>query len=1181
MSYYRTWNLRGKSIEDVSRCWDLLGGEGIDVFALQEVGGLKELALSGWDQDEMRLGSVSYVTFMSFPLKSFHGTVIGLPLESLSQVVEVKPLLTGLAVTTQSGGQKEFVISLHLPHRQRQDCVQVWHEQLDELRELLQGCRYMDRINILADLNLDLMSLHPNENDERRILLEGLMAEFALDRTHPHKPTWKNSRGSNSRIDYLLFSTGTRQAVWSEVLEDSDVVLGTDHRCCTLALQALRKSAKNRALGYSNSHRCGKWRVDVTGVPTLCENLHAQLQALDLPLTDSTIQGLAEQACTRPGSLRYKDSADIKALISLRRRQTGTQARETARKIVVARALAKKAWMTSLLDRGATGDYHAVSFFKRRQSTRFSQGSFIMRAGGQEKAARAMRNFYKAKYTPPDPHCAQDTMDAYLGLVGCVPNAPSITPEEIQDVLDTTKAGKSTGQDGVPYELVYSVMQSTLQTEFVSFFNSVLHQISPIPARWLRSQVALIPKVKRPSKPEDLRPIVLSSTPGKLFTKVLLLRLRRIFPPMHSHQLSGLPGAQSLDGSLTLQHVVRQSQQWKLQLYAAKLDISQAFDTLSHAATARFLASLGPSREAYILLLIICNSIACMSLGSESWEQPLRCGLKQGSSYSAELFARVLDHFVSHLFHKWRERYPTWIQDEQGTSLHAILYADDVVLLASSREHMLGMLQELKSTLAAIGLHLALDKCFFICSPGLDTSPLILPGVDSTLAIKHSEAFIYLGILVGFGVSCGTALSRRLAAATGAFWGHSGFLCRGNAPLKKRLQLFDAYVTNKWKWASAAFRPVADVRRLLDVLQTSLLASMLRPAYDGLQDKLHNWVCRRRADRMAAQACSHVRWAIGHAQCFLRYWGHAARYTEFDWRPITKVLRFRDHDWLLQNQTLRRARGFWPDAIRWIQLQWESVERLGNWIPQAQNREHWKLFIHDWIQATFPHSTGWYPRLEFVELLGRSLLHVGDRFWLLPLRHPPVEEPYEVAYQHVPGPEAEMNQGVFRVSSDGSSSDYVGGAGITVLPPYGRIPDDLVLFSLPIANRCTNIRAELIAAARALQVCARLQQDFPGHAIELHCDSLHVLHVISDAIVTTANLAEVCQLKQNWKRVKDFVIPLHVRAHKGDPLNELADAAAKRAVNMPLGRMLVRSWDFVLSRFVGVSEACPSLRPWW
>ena len=207
----------------------------------------------------MRIGSSSYVTFMSFPSKSFHGTVIGLPLDALAQVVQVKPLLTGLAVTLQSGGCKEFIISVHLPHRQRQDCLQVWHDQLEELRELLHGMRYMDRAQLLSDLNLDLMSLHANENDERRVLLEGFLSEFGLDRTYPHEPTWSNSRGAHSRIDHILFSGGSRQPIWSEVLQDSDTILGSDHECCTLALQDLRKSAKGRALSYTHMHR---WKVE-------------------------------------------------------------------------------------------------------------------------------------------------------------------------------------------------------------------------------------------------------------------------------------------------------------------------------------------------------------------------------------------------------------------------------------------------------------------------------------------------------------------------------------------------------------------------------------------------------------------------------------------------------------------------------------------------------------------------------------------------------------------------------------------------------------------------------------------------------------------------------------------------------------------------------------------------------
>ncbi|CAE7541708.1 unnamed protein product [Symbiodinium sp. CCMP2456] len=244
------------------------------------------------------------------------------------------------------------------------------------------------------------------------------------------------------------------QELWDQrVLEGSDTLLGTDHKCCTVALQQTFKSRTNRALAE-------------------------QLDTAGLDLSANTLQDLATQACHRPKSLRYKDGKDIKALISLRRKQSGADARKTAHKIAVTRALAKKEWMTSLLDRGAAGDYFAISFFKRRQSARHSQGSFIMRAGGQEAATRDLKHFYKVKYTPPNPTSPDLTMQMYDQAVGETPNADPITPEEIQLVLDTTKAGKSAGADGVPYELIYSLMQSPLQAKFVSFYNSILQERS-------------------------------------------------------------------------------------------------------------------------------------------------------------------------------------------------------------------------------------------------------------------------------------------------------------------------------------------------------------------------------------------------------------------------------------------------------------------------------------------------------------------------------------------------------------------------------------------------------------------------------------------------------------------------------------------------------------------------------
>ena len=120
------------------------------------------------------------------------------------------------------------------------------------------------------------------------------------------------------------------------------------------------------------------------------------------------------------------------------------------------------------------------------------------------------------------------------------------TPEEINGVLATCKNGKSCGSDGISYEFLQILMQTDLREHLVDYFNCILSGSTQVPKEWLISRMTFIPKVVSPISPKDLRPIVLSSVPGKVFTKLLLYRLRAHFPPMVSGQLSSIPGGPPL-----------------------------------------------------------------------------------------------------------------------------------------------------------------------------------------------------------------------------------------------------------------------------------------------------------------------------------------------------------------------------------------------------------------------------------------------------------------------------------------------------------------------------------------------------------------------------------------------------------------------------------------------------------
>ena len=208
--------------------------------------------------------------------------------------------------------------------------------------------------------------------------------------------------------------------------------------------------------------------------------------------------------------------------------------------------------------------------------------------------------------------------------------------------------------------------------------------------------------------------------PAKLFTKILLTRLRPSFPATSANQLACIPGSQTLDGSVCLQHLIHLSQEYRLPLIAIKLDISSAFDNLSHDAIASFLALSGAKLESLLLLKIIVLSRVVLSMAGETWHQKLFRGLLQGSSYSAELFGRTLDYFLGFMVTRWSISENTWIQapGPQGlVKIFNLLYADDIILLATSFQQAHKLLPRCHRYLELDRTHPRFRKCKFIVSP--------------------------------------------------------------------------------------------------------------------------------------------------------------------------------------------------------------------------------------------------------------------------------------------------------------------------------------------------------------------------------------------------------------------------------------------------------------------------------
>ena len=199
------------------------------------------------------------------------------------------------------------------------------------------------------------------------------------------------------------------------------------------------------------------------------------------------------------------------------------------------------------------------------------------------------------------------------------------------------------------------------------------------------------------------------------------------------------------------------------------------------------------------------------------------------------------------------------------------------------------------------------------------------------------------------------------------------------------------------------------VQNCLTVMHNTLLTSLAGLSMDPFATSSANWVTRRRASRMCAQVLSHQSWAGLHALSYFIYWGHAARLCTYMYSPISVVLRIRNTQWLRSNwKQTRRQLGFWPNSYRFIHLAWEEFRGLGSppdWEVGALDKLNWRLFTNKWLVAKRLQPLVYYDDLDKVDLMGRSLLQVGEKFVLLPFRHVPIEPEYESSFRMIPSAE--------------------------------------------------------------------------------------------------------------------------------------------------------------------------------
>ena len=116
---------------------------------------------------------------------------------------------------------------------------------------------------------------------------------------------------------------------------------------------------------------------------------------------------------------------------------------------------------------------------------------------------------------------------------------------------------------------------------------------------------------------------------------------------------------------------------------------------------------------------------------------------------------------------QWQRDEDTWLTTYL-CHLFLVLYADDIVVLATTCQQLTRMIAQIQRCLELIGLRLSAMKSQVLVGPYVPDANVFMSGQ----VVRCAHSFVYLGILMGFTTTCTDVALHRITKAVAAFHGY-------------------------------------------------------------------------------------------------------------------------------------------------------------------------------------------------------------------------------------------------------------------------------------------------------------------------------------------------------------------------------------------------------------------------
>ena len=448
---------------------------------------------------------------------------------------------------------------------------------------------------------------------------------------------------------------------------------------------------------------------------------------------------------------------------------------------------------------------------------------------------------------------------------------------EIKTAIKGLKNGKASGIDDITSEMLKADINFTAK-RVKELLDKVWEQ-EKTPEKWRRGLIIKLPKKGNLRECRNWRGITLLPVVSKILGRIIVDRIRRgIDHKLREEQAGFRKGRGTTEQVFVLRNIIEQVNEWQATLYLNFIDFEKAFDSVHRDSLWRIMKSYGVPEKIINVVKMFYKDFMCAVVDKcelGDWFE-IKAGVKQGCNMSGFLFLLVID---------WVMRRTTG-NGERGirwnftTKLDDLDFADDIALIASTRQHIQEKTTMMSGNAGRVGLKINAEKTKVMRINARQSDPIV---VENNV-IEDVEKFMYLGATVSKEGGGTEDLKSRVSKARGTFARLYSIWRSSRISRKTKLRLYKTLVLPVLLYGCETWKVNKGDSHTMDTFHHKCLRQILAIKW---QDKVQNEeVLTRAGMREVSQEVQLRRWRfIGHT---LRQSRNNNTNVALTWRPEGK-----------------------------------------------------------------------------------------------------------------------------------------------------------------------------------------------------------------------------------------------------------------------------------------------------